>query len=242
MNSAFPRTSFGEAFGFGWRALPNIIREQWPYLLILLGAGVAWTVFSSNGSSFHSAQIEPLVLFPSLVVSARMLDPAYRLNASIVLGVCGIWAIFIFAFVVAFGPAILAILFRQFAVLWIYVAIVPLTVWIGVKLTLTPVVYAFQPEGERNIIAAFRTCWSQVSGDTWWRIVGIGFVIGLCLGFPAGLISLSVFMSMHQANLPLAVAVATTIYYCGSLPATAWINAAYVSMVGGVPQQAFELA
>jgi hypothetical protein len=237
INTSFPETPFGEVYAFGWRTFKAALRDQLLYLLVVLAAAVAIAVWSSNGAykPGNSPQVGFLVVFPAIAVAGRFFDPAYKLNFNIVAGIVGIWAMFFIGFLIVLCPVLIALIFKAYELLWIYVAIVPLAIWVSVKLCFAPIIYAFTPEGERNVFRAMRTSWAEVAEDTWWRAVGISICIGLSAVLPGAIASGIAFAMLQGINTMAAILVAVALYCCGDLISSIWRYGAFAAMVSGLP-------
>lgn len=234
---------FAEAFAYGRRSTVRLMREHavlYAVMGVALAGLLAWGARGATNIQFNPSV---LITFPALAAAVRLAQPDYRMRFRTVMALIGI-ALLTFSPIILCvgaalllskgvatnvnigGPLILLIFFLFFVYMWIYV-----------KLSAAWSFYALHEGEGGSIIKAITASWKFLSGDMWWRVVGLGIVIGfMCELLPAMLAS-ALFFRMGFTGSFLSIFIWALIVYVAAVPATVWLQTAYVALISAAGPQ-----
>lgn len=205
-----PERSFGEAFGYGARMTMPLIREHlWLYCIIGVAA-VLWYVAAGIYFPHWRVDVSFIAYYAALASTTRLAQPSYRMRFSTIVALFCMSLLLVVPAALAFGAcALLMKLVPEVG------AVVGLLMVVGViaaivaagKLAYCANFYTLAEHRGGSIIAAIARSWQFVDAGMWWRTFGIQFVIGLCVGIPATIVSAILVASLLWVN-PIAAFIA----------------------------------
>ncbi len=229
---------FTQAFGFGLRSMGKLLREHAVLYIIIgvvLSAFVAWTSLGAKNIQYNPGVF---LTYPALAAAMRLAKPEYRMRVTSVLALTMMGllifspVIVITAFTVAVAitkgmntfslPGFVAFCFILFAFVYI---------WVMIKFSLCWIFYAADEEQRPAFIQPMVESWNFVEGDMWWRVVGLGLAIGLTCELVPSIFAAYVLLGMGGGNSYAGLFVWALIVYAATVPATVWLQAAYVALV-----------
>ena len=225
------RTSFVEAFIFGWSALGDVLRQNAVFYAILLAVDILLTAFTASPKHFSSSGIESIAGIAALGAAARCAVPTFRLTISYVLTILGFYLLFAFVIAAVVSiPVLLALAAHDVTLALFLVLVLPILCWLATKVAATPAFYVLSVEDGSTIFDALRGSWSFSSGETWWRVLGVFLCPSLIVGFLTGLPAMLIFV-MWGAERTLEVAlVAATLYSVGAIAGVVWTTISVVAL------------
>lgn len=176
-----PADLAADLYTFGWRHLGPALGEHWWFYLtvVLLDAYAV----AAGPPIFHWEPISGLAAYPALAAAVRLFRPSFKMTAPIVVGLLAIWCVQILGTALLAGLPYLLYKFvsRDFG--FLFLVTLPVLIWLGTKFTPTQALYAVQ-NGRASTAGAFACAWSFVDTDRWFRVLGLGLLIGLTIGIP----------------------------------------------------------
>ena len=184
MNQLIESPTLGPAFRFGAGELRSVLAAHWwLYAGLLVAMVYAANTLTDSPALFASTCLLWIAQIAATIATTRAALPGFRATPAILFGMTAaalpmLVAEALDAFAPAAGktPAITALL----------VAAIFLFLWAGIKVCAAPALCAL---GFRNAEEAIATSWKFVSGDMWWRILGLYIVTGLLCVAPARIIA-----------------------------------------------------
>ncbi len=173
----------GEMYSFGWRHLWPVLRENlWWYALLAITASLASVLYARIDEAVGSA-LQWLVTLAAIASATRLVVRSYRMTVAQVSGVIAIWLVF-----TVIGLGIIAALTfltgRSMKWGFLFVALLPLLIWLSVKFTLATPFYTVKERALESIGSALVDSWEFVESDRWWSLFGLQIAIGFSLGIP----------------------------------------------------------
>jgi len=214
---------FRESFSFGRRSLAAVLYENIWFYVGVLALGVALTTWATSYGKFQTISVEWIAAIGSLGAAARYALPSFRMTPR------AVWSVFVIdlagpaiGVLLVGGPIALMLLTRVWIIGLVLFVTGPVGIWAAAKLACAPAFYALHRDEKGSIFEALRESWYFVSDENWMRAFGLEFCIGLVAAAGPAIVAMIVYLNVAKSQPFVAVIVAATIYYAGSIPAAVW--------------------
>lgn len=243
MKQLIDEAVFAEAFAYGRRSTFRLMHE---HAVLYAAMGVAFAGLLAWGAQgATNVQFNPgaFITFPALAAAVRLVRPDYRMRFRTVMALVGIALLTFSPIILSGGTALLfskgsATSFSIGGLLSLLLFILFFAyVWILVKFSAAWTFYALREGEGGSIFKALAESWAFLSGDMWWRVVGLAIAIGfMCELLPTILASV-LFLRMGFTSSFLSIFIWALVVYVAAVPATIWLQAAYVALISASGQQ-----